>query len=569
MKRLRDYIKPSLAAMGVGLLIKSLGAFIELLLPEIMARIIDEAVPAKDMRQVLFLGIWMLVCSLLALWFNVIANRNASSTSRDITRRIRHDLFSHTLYLSCEKTDDYTIPSLDSRLTSDTYNVHQMLGMMQRMGIRAPIITLGGLTICFIMDTTLALVFLACIPFIAVLIYIRGAKGIPLYTDVQRAVDDMGGVVRENVQGIRIIKALSRTDYEKNRYQKVNTVLARRQVKAGLTMAIIQPGMNLFLYLGMAGVILYGAYRVNAGLSTAGTILAFLSYFTLMSKSMMALSRMFIMFSKGMASSRRIMEVLNTNTEQHWEKKDYPSSDPSYAIAFEDVSFSYLKVKDNLQHISFHLRPGETLGIIGATGSGKSTILSLLLRFYDADEGAVYIHGKDIRTMDPVQLRSMFGVVMQNDFLFAGSIAENVRFGRSVNDEEIEEALSLAHASDFTSDMYRELTSKGTNLSGGQRQRVLLSRAFASKPEFLLLDDSSSALDYKTDASLRKTLETQFAKTTKIIIAQRVSSLQQCHMILVLDHGKIAGMGTHEQLLRTNKIYADIAASQMGGALFE
>ena len=560
MKRLRDYIKPSLAAMGVGLLIKSLGAFIELLLPEIMARIIDEAVPAKDMRQVLFLGIWMLVCSLLALWFNVIANRNASSTSRDITRRIRHDLFSHTLYLSCEKTDDYTIPSLDSRLTSDTYNVHQMLGMMQRMGIRAPIITLGGLTICFIMDTTLALVFLACIPFIAVLIYIRGAKGIPLYTDVQRAVDDMGGVVRENVQGIRIIKALSRTNYEKNRYQEVNTVLARRQVKAGLTMAIIQPGMNLFLYLGMAGVILYGAYRVNAGLSTAGTILAFLSYFTLMSKSMMALSRMFIMFSKGMASSKRIMEVLNTSTEQHWEKKDYPSSDPSYAIAFEDVSFSYLKVKDNLQHISFHLRPGETLGIIGATGSGKSTILSLLLRFYDADEGAVYIHGKDIRTMDPVQLRSMFGVVMQNDFLFAGSIAENVRFGRSVNDEAIDEALSRAHASDFTSDMYRELTSTGTNLSGGQRQRVLLSRAFASKPEFLLLDDSSSALDYKTDASLRKTLETQFAKTT---------SLQQCHMILVLDHGKIAGMGTHEQLLRTNKIYADIAASQMGGALFE
>lgn len=569
MKRLRDYIRPSLTAMSIGLLIKSLGAFIELLLPEIMARIIDEAVPAKDMRQVLLLGIWMIVCSLLALWFNIIANRNASSTSRDITRRIRHDLFSHTLYLSCEKTDDYTIPSLDSRLTSDTYNVHQMLGMMQRMGIRAPIITLGGLCICFMMDATLALVFLGCIPFIAVLIYIRGAKGIPLYTDVQRAVDDMGGVVRENVQGIRIIKALSRTDYEKNRYQEVNHALEKRQVKAGLTMAIIQPGMNLFLYLGMAGVILYGAYRVNAGLSTAGTILAFLSYFTLMSKSMMALSRMFIMFSKGMASSRRIMEVLNTNTEQHWVKKDYPSSLPLYAIAFEDVSFSYLKVKDNLEHISFHLKPGETLGIIGATGSGKSTILSLLLRFYDADEGTIYIHGKDIRTIDPVKLRSMFGVVMQNDFLFAGSIAENVRFGRNVNDEEIEEALALAHAGDFTNDMYRELTSKGTNLSGGQRQRVLLSRAFASKPEFLLLDDSSSALDYKTDASLRKTLETQFAKTTKIIIAQRVSSLQQCHMIIVLDHGKISGIGSHEQLLRTNKIYADIAASQMGGALFE
>ena len=569
MKRLWDYIRPSLMAMIIGLVIKSLGAFIELLLPEIMARIIDEAVPDRDLEQVLILGVWMLVCSLLALWFNVIANRNASSTSRDITRRIRHDLFSHTLYLSCKKTDDYTIPSLDSRLTSDTYNVHQMLGMMQRMGIRAPIITLGGLTICFMMDATLALVFLACIPFIALLIYIRGAKGIPLYTDVQRAVDDMSGVVRENVQGIRVIKALSRTEYEKNRYQNVNDTLARRQVKAGLTMAIIQPGMNLFLYLGMAGVILYGAYRVNAGLSTAGTILAFLSYFTLMSKSMMALSRMFIMFSKGMASSRRIMEVLNTSTEQHWEKKDYPSSDPSFAIAFEDVSFSYLKVKDNLEHITFHLKPGETLGIIGATGSGKSTILSLLLRFYDTDHGAIYIHGRDIRTMDPSILRRMFGVVMQNDFLFAGSIAENVQFGRSVNDEETEEALSLAEASDFSKDMYRVLTSKGTNLSGGQRQRVLLSRAFAAKPEFLLLDDSSSALDYKTDARLRKTLGEQFPNTTKIIIAQRVSSLQQCNTIIVLDHGRVSGIGTHEQLLQNNKIYADIAASQMGGALFE
>lgn len=556
-------------AMIIGLVIKSLGAFIELLLPEIMARIIDDAVPARDMHRVLILGVWMVVCSLLALWFNVIANRNASSTSRDITRRIRHDLFSHTLYLSCEKTDDYTIPSLDSRLTSDTYNVHQMLGMMQRMGIRAPIITVGGLLVCFVMDAALALVFLSCIPFIAVLIYIRGAKGIPLYSDVQKAVDDMAGVVRENVQGIRVIKALSRNDYEKKRYREVNDTLAKRQVKAGLTMAVIQPGMNLFLYLGMAGVILYGAYRVNAGLSTAGTILAFLSYFTLMSKSMMALSRMFIMFSKGMASSRRIMEVLNTGTEQHWEKKNYPEGDASYAIAFADVSFSYLKVKDNLEHITFHLKPGETLGIIGATGCGKSTVLSLLLRFYDVDAGAIYVHGKDIRTIDQRVLRSMFGVVMQNDFLFAESIAENVRFGRNVNDEEIEKALSLAEASDFTKDMYRQLTGKGTNLSGGQRQRILLSRAFADEPEFLLLDDSSSALDYKTDARLRKTLEKHFGKTTKIIIAQRVSSLQQCNMILVLDHGRISGMGTHEQLLKENKIYADIASSQMGGALFE
>lgn len=569
MKRLRDYIRPSLFLMAAGLIVKSLGAFIELLLPEIMARIIDDAVPQRNTRGILFLGAVMIICSILALWFNIIANRNAARTSRDITRRIRHDLFDQTLYLSCSKTDAYTIPSLDSRLTSDTYNVHQMLGMMQRMGIRAPIITVGGLAICFWMDAPLAVVFLAVIPFIAVLIYIRGAKGIPMYTDVQKAVDVMSGVVRENVQGIRVIKALSRTEYEKKRYAGVNRALASQQIRAGNTMAIIQPGMNLFLYLGMAGVIIYGAYRVNEGLSSAGTILAFLSYFTLISKSMMALSRMFIMFSKGMASSRRIMDVMNTETEKNWEKKEYPAGDPQYAIEFRNVSFSYLKVKDNVRKISFALKPGESLGIIGATGAGKSTILSLLLHFYDADEGAIYLNGKDIRSIAPSELRRMFGVVMQNDFLFADTISENIRFGRPVVDDEIDEAMQLAQASEFVESTERRLTSKGTNVSGGQRQRILLSRAFASHPDFLLLDDSSSALDYKTDARLRQALQGSFRNTTMIIIAQRVSSIQNCSQIMVLDHGNISGMGTHEELLKNNPIYAAIAESQMGGALFE
>lgn len=569
MKRLYDYIKPSLVVMTVGITVKALGAFMELLLPDILSRIIDDAVPAKDTGMIQTLCIVMLVCSILALIFNVWANRNASRVSRDITRRLRHDLFDKTLYLTCTRTDDFTIPSLESRLTSDTYNVHQMLGMVQRMGIRSFIIAVVGLGICFWMDAALALVFLACMPFIFILLYIRVAKGIPLYAVVQNSVDKMCAVVRENVQGIRVIKALSRVDYEKNRYRGVNQTLAKDTVKAGRTMAVIQPGMNLFLYLGMAAVILVGAYRVSMGYSKVGVIIAFLSYFSLISRSLMALSRMFIIYSRGLASSKRIFEVLNTESERNWEPGNYPDGDPQYAIEFKDVTFSYLKVKDNVEHISFQLKPGESLGIIGATGAGKTTVLMLLLHFYDIDEGAIYINGKDIRNIEPRKLRSMFGIVMQNDFLFANTVSENIKFGRDISDELVSRAIKDAQADEFIDSLDQELTSKGTNVSGGQKQRILLSRAFAGDPQFLMLDDSSSALDYKTDAKLRKTLKESHEGATKIIVAQRVSSIKNCEHIMVLEKGHIVGLGDDDYLMKNCQIYASVAASQMAGALFE
>ena len=572
-KRLRDYIRPFIAVMVIGFVFKAGGAFLELLLPDILSHIIDDIVPAGDERGILIWAGIMILCAIGAWQFNILANRNASRVARDVTRKIRHDLFEHTLNLSCEKTDEITIPSLESRLTSDTYNVHRMIGMMQRMGVRAPIITAGGLVLCFFMEPVLALVFLAVIPFMCLIVYFRAAKGVPLFSKVQQASDDMVQVTRENAQGIRVIKALSRTEYEKNRFSETNEDMKKKEIHANTVMAIINPLMNFFLYGGMIGVILIGAWRVNAGLSETGKILAFMNYFQMISRSLMAISRMFIMYSRGMASSRRIMEVLNTPTEKNWKIENYPDGNPDYALEFKDVTFSYLKVKDNVEHISFHLKKGETLGIIGATGSGKTTILSLLLHFYHLDEGAIYLNGKDIRSIEPAKLRSQFGIVMQNDFLFADTVAENIRFGRSVPEEDIDEAVTNAQAAEFISQLedttQYHLTSKGTNLSGGQRQRILLSRAFANKPPFLLLDDSSSALDYQTDALLRKALNEKYPDTTMIIIAQRVSSLKNCNQILVLDHGKISGIGTHEQLLASNKLYASIADSQMGGALFD
>jgi ATP-binding cassette subfamily B protein len=572
-KRLRDYLKPCAKMMAVGLTIKAVGSFLELLLPDILSMIIDDIVPSGDRNGILFWGCVMIGCALAAWGMNVAANRSAAQVAKDVTKRIRHDLFEHTLYLSCEKTDAFTIPSLESRLTSDTYNVHRMTGMMQRMGVRAPIITIGGLILCFILEPSLALVLLAVIPFMLVIIYFRTVKGVPMFMNVQKANDHMSSVTRENAQGIRVIKALSRTVYEKEHFGKANDALKEEEIHANLIMAVINPLMNLFLYAGMVGVIILGAYRVNAGLSETGKILAFMSYFQMISHSLMAISRMFIMYSKGMASSERIMEVLNTDNEKNWQPANEPDGDPQYALEFKDVSFSYLKVKDNIQHISFHLKKGETLGIIGATGSGKSTILSLLLHFYNIDSGAIYLNGRNIKNIEPDELRRQFGIVMQNDFLFSDTVKENIRFGREVSDEALMDAINNAQAEEFVSELSEKedsaLTSQGTNVSGGQRQRILLSRAFAAHPAFLLLDDSSSALDYKTDALLRKALSEKYPDTTMVIVAQRVSSIQNCDQILVLDHGEINGSGTDEQLRHSNALYTSIADSQMGGALFD
>lgn len=573
MKSLKSYLQPWMKMIVFGLTIKITGTFLELFLPQILSRIIDDIVPSGDMKQIALWGGIMGIASLLALIFNVLANRNASRVARNVTQNIRHDLFDKALYLTCEKTDAFTIPSIESRLTSDTYNMHRMIGMMQRLGVRAPMITIGGLIMTFVIDPFLALVFLAVIPFMIIILVLRATRGVKMFTDVQKANDGMVSVVRENAQGIRIIKALSKVPFEMKRFEGVNEKLKNKEARANRMMALINPAMNMLLYLGMVGVIVVGAWRVNLGLSRTGRILAFMSYFQMISRSLMAVSRMFIMYSRGMASSARVMEIINSDTEKDYVPGNYPDGDPQYAIEFRDVTFSYLKVKDNLKNISFRLRKGETLGIIGATGAGKSTVLSLLLHFYSIEHGAIYLNGRDIRNFTPQELRKQFGIVMQNDFLFRDSLAENIRFGREISDEEMLDAEEDAQAAEFISRLQERndymLTVKGANLSGGQRQRVLLSRAFAGRPDFLLLDDSSSALDYQTDASLRRALKEKYPDTTMIIIAQRVSSIKNCDEIIVLDHGTVNGRGSHEELIRENELYQMIADSQMGGALFD
>lgn len=571
MDLLKRYLRPLLRRILVGLSLKSLAALAALFLPYLLAYIIDKVVPLKDVTMIWYFGGLMIVISIGGWISEIIANRMASRVARDAIVDIRHDLFTKSIYLSCAQMDKVTISSLESRLTSDTYHVHRMIGMMQRMGVKAPILLIGGILMTFFMEPYLALIMMATLPFITYLVYIKATKGISLYTLVQKAQDKMIAVVRENTQGMRIIKALARSDYEKDHYEQVNKAQMNAEKTVSNKMAIINPMMSLLMNVGLVLVIVAGAYRVNGGISETGKIIAFTNYFTLITNAMMAVSRMFVMYSKGIASAERIESIMQMSEDLKIIDKDDHSND--HVVEFDDVSFSYLKKKNNISNISFKLDAGETLGIIGATGSGKSTIMQLLLRFYDVDQGVIRIYGQDIRSYQPKELRDNFGIVMQNDFIFQDTIKENIEFGRIVDDNMIEQAAFSAQANAFIDELddkfEHKLNSKGTNLSGGQRQRILLSRAFVSEPNILLLDDSSSALDYATDARLRKAINQKFKNTTKIIIAQRVSSIKHADQIIVLDEGKIVACGKHQDLLNESSIYAQISESQMGGALLD
>jgi ATP-binding cassette subfamily B protein len=386
-----------------------------------------------------------------------------------------------------------------------------------------------------------------------------------MYTSLQLSIDKFVRLIREDITGIRVIKALSKTDYEKEKFDALNMEVVEREKKAGITMAIVNPSMNMFLNIGLVLVVLAGAYRVNAGLSEVGKILAFLTYFTIILNAMMNISKMFVIISKAVASADRIIEVIDSPDESlksFTEETDSLASDTKEShVRFENVTFSYNRTKPNLENISFELKKGETLGIIGATGSGKSTLAQLMMRFYDVDEGAIYINGVDIRNVNIGKLRRMFGVVFQNDTIFEDSIKENVRMGRTITDNGIKEAVSCARAKEFVEEKGYDnhINIRGANLSGGQKQRILIARALAAKPDILILDDSSSALDYKTDAALRKELSNHFAETTKIIIAQRVSSIMHANHIMVLDDGQVAGYGTHEELMENCDIYRQIS----------
>lgn len=565
MKQILKCLKPYLGRMTVGFVIKVAATIVELLIPWALSVMVDDVIPLNDVGIIFGWGGVMILFAVLALVGNITANRMASLVARNTTERIRLQLYSKISFLSSRQQEAFTMPSLISRATSDTYNIHQMLGMMQRLGVRQPIMLIGGLFVTMTMDVQLTLILLAMIPFMVIFVYLFSSRGIPMYGRAQEALDRFVRLVREDTAGVRVIKALSKTDVERKKFADINHEVVTKDWKAGMVMGAMHPIVGFLLNLGMILVIYFGAVRVNSGLTTPGVIMAFMSYVTVILNSILFLSRMFVNFSKATASARRITEVLNQPEELLIEEK--PRRDFSAHIVFDQVSFGYEGSQHSLSNVSFEVEHGKTLGIIGATGSGKSTVINLLMRYYDPQEGAVFINGLDVRAYSGKELKTMFGVVFQNDVIFHDTIRENIRFGRNISDEQILKAAKAAQAMEFIEEKGLDfmLAIRGMNLSGGQKQRLLIARALAGSPQILILDDSSSALDYATDARLRKAIFEEYSNITTVIVAQRISSIMHADRILVLEDGKIIGDGVHKELMETCEVYREISESQMGG----
>lgn len=583
MKFIFSYLKKYRWMVALVMFIKFLGTFGELMLPYILEHLIDNVAPRREVVPVINWGVGMLVLAVFVRQFNVKANRLAVKVAKSGIYEIRRDLFWKSVNLSGKQFDEFGLPSLTSRMTSDSYNVQNFIQSIQAMGVRAPIMLFGGIIITLTMDPGLASILCIMAPILIVIVVFVSFKGIPLYDKVQRSVDDIVRIMRENITGIRVVKSLSKEDYEMRRFEESNRQMAMNDMKAGTVMAMPGPIMTLFLNCGLTIVVIVGANRVNSGDIEPGVILAFLTYFNMILMGVMGLNRIFMLMSKANASAKRIEEVVNAEDELiPLPESEAAVCDSDDYIVFDHVDFTYEigeteegsekfagQTREKcLYDIDFTMKKGGSLGIIGATGSGKTTIINLLMRFYDPDKGHVFVGGKDVRTYDKDTLHRMFGVVFQNDVIFADTLQENIDFGRGVTIREIRQAAADARASEFIEayeDAYEhKAVIHGANLSGGQRQRTLIARALAAKPDILILDDSSSALDYKTDAALRKAIRENHKDATTIIVAQRISSIMNLDKIMVLDEGRCIGYGTHDELMQNCQMYQDIFKTQMG-----
>lgn len=577
MKYILRIIKPYWRTLTVSLSFKSIAAMTDLLLPFIIAYMIDDEIPAlqedanASIWSLVLLGVLMVSVAFLGWTFNIIANRKAEKIASESTKVLRHDLFKKINELSADQIDQMTRPSLISRMTTDTYNMYRATGAMQRLGVRAPVLLLGGITMSLFIDPMLTLVMIALLPLIGVIVYTTSRIGVPLYKKTQKSVDKLIRTLREYITGVRVVRALSMNQHEIERFDEKNQDTVDKELKATITMSRINPLMRVVMNVGLVVVLVFGAYRIDIGLTEKGEILALVTYFTIILNAMMSVTRIFVLSSRASASGERIYEVLELPVAMKDGYKDIIERKRVPHITFDHVSFSYLQKNKNINDISFELYKGQTLGIIGATGSGKTTIINLLMRFYDVDQGSIKIYGEDIRDLKQNRLREKIGVVFQNDLIFADSIFGNIQFNREhISSEDIELATEVAQANfiyEKENAHAYQMSQKGMNLSGGQKQRVLIARAIAGKPDLIILDDASSALDYRTDMKLRNAISEKHKEASKIIIAQRISSIKDADLILLIDEGRVIAKGTHEALLKQSSMYQQIASYQLGGDL--
>lgn len=572
MLRLFNYLKPYWKSVLVTLVLTLAGVFSELFLPRLMGNIVDIGVTGQDLPYIYETGLRMIIIALLGTVSMVLSSYLSAKSATAYGRDLRAAVFAQVEGFSLSEFNQLGTASLITRTTNDINQVQQVVMMSLRMMARAPLMLVGGLVMAFNTNAALSRVLLIASPLLLVTIAIVGYIGFPLFKQVQLKTDALNRVMREELTGIRVIRAFNKLDYEERRFDIANRELTGIFLKVARLMALVMPLVSALLNFSIVAVIWHGSRLIGAGSLEVGQLMAFIQYVMMILFSLIMVSMIFVMIPRASASAIRINEILEMEaTIKDGEAVLSPAVKKGESILeLRDVSFKYKGAENPVVcHLNFTVKQGETTAIIGGTGSGKSTIINLIMRFYDISRGEILLNGTNIATLPQAELRRHFGLVPQNTILFTGSIRDNIAFGmEEASDAEINEALEIAQASDFVKErdegLDYVLSQGGKNLSGGQKQRLSIARALVRRPDFYLFDDSFSALDFRTDRHLRQELKKVTADAGVLIVAQRISTIIDADRIIVLEQGEIVGQGTHGELLKSNRVYREIVSSQLG-----
>ena len=570
MFKLVRYLKPFKKEVILGPIFKLTEAIFELIVPLVMARIIDIGVKNSDLNYVLKMGLVMILLGVIGLSCALTCQYFAAKASQGFGTIVRNDLFSHINALSHAEIDQIGTPSLITRLTNDVNQLQLAVAMLIRLAVRVPFLIIGSAVMAMMLDIKLSLIFFIVIPIITLTIYLIMSKSIPYYRVIQAKLDRISLITRENLEGVRVIRAFSKQKNEAERFNEANEDLLQTSINVGKISALLNPLTYVIMNFAIIVILWCGGIRVYEGILTQGQIIAFVNYMTQILLALVVLANLVVIFTKASASATRVNEIFNTHSIVVESIKDNKViADKTPKITFKDVCFSYGgSDEEALSHISFSIEQGETIGVIGGTGSGKSTLINLLARFYDVTQGEVLIDGINVKDYSFEKLRQKIGLVPQKVVLFSGTLRENLKWAdEDATDAQIEKALKIAQAYEFVEALPEKydtyMVQDGKNLSGGQRQRLTIARALVRNPEILILDDSASALDFATEARLRKALKEETKEMTVLMISQRVSTIKNADKILVLDDGELVGIGSHQQLIEKCDVYKEICLSQL------
>ena len=577
IKTLARQIKEYKRASLVTLIFMILEVAMEMVIPLLMASIIDDGVQAGDMKHIFVIGCYMILAAIVGLFAGVMGGKYGAKASTGFARNLREAMYENIQTFSFSNIDKFSTAGLVTRMTTDVTNIQNAYQMLLRMCFRAPVSLICAMLMAFLINARVASIYLVAVVFLGIVIIFIMRAVSKYFSEVFKKYDDLNASVQENVAAQRVVKAYVREDYEIDKFHKASYNIYKMFKKAECTMTYVWPVMQFTVYGCILGISWLGAHMIVASQLTTGELMSLLTYCMSILMNLMMLAMIFVMMTMSAASARRIAEVLEEKADiTNPEQPDYDVTDGS--IRFDHVTFRYNKQSEKpvLDDLNFEIKAGETIGILGGTGSSKTSLVNLISRLYDVNEGTVYVGGKDVRSYDLETLRNEVSVVLQKNVLFSGTILENLRWGdENATEEECIRACRLACADEFIEKMPEKyntyIEQGGSNVSGGQKQRLCIARALLKKPKVLILDDSTSAVDTATDAKIRKAFATEIPGTTKIIIAQRISSIQDADRIIVMDNGKIDAFAPHEELLRTNEIYKEVyeAQTQTGGGDFD